>query len=89
MDYLSPPRVVETARKTSLKAPRNRPWVGVEGDRPDRFAVYSPLPRPAEVWSPMPPSATDPLLAPLSSSSLELILGLVVLTDAPRRTGPE
>ena len=37
----------------------------------------------------MPPLATGSLLSPLSSPSLELILGLVVLSDAPRRTGPE
>jgi hypothetical protein len=37
----------------------------------------------------MPPSATASLLSPLSSSSVELIPGLVVLSDAPRRTGPE
>jgi hypothetical protein len=39
--------------------------------------------------SPMPPSATDSALSPLSSSFPELIPGLVVLSAAPRRTGPE
>ena len=89
MEDLSLPREGETAGEKTLLAPRNRPWVFVGGDRRARCAVYSPRPRPAEVWSSMPPSATDSLLPPLSSSSLELIPGLVVLSDAPRRTGPE
>ena len=89
MEDLSPPRVVETARKKPLLAPLSRPQVGVEGDHPERFVVYSPRLRPAESWSPMPLSATASLLSPLSSSSLDLIPCLVVLADAPRRTGPE
>ena len=89
MDDLGLPREGETAREKPLLAPRSRPWVFVGGDRHDLRAVYSPRPRPAEVWSLMPPSATDSLLSPLSSSSLELIPGLVVLSDAPRRIGPE
>ena len=89
MEDLSLPREGETAREKILLAPRSRPWVFGGGDRHDRRAVYSPRPRPAEIWSPMPPSATDSLLSPLSLSYLELILGLVVLSDAPRRTGLE
>ncbi len=81
MGDLSLPREGETAREKPLLAPRSRPWVFVGGDRHDRCAVYSPRPRPTEVWSPMPPSATDSLLSPLSSSSLELIPGLVVLSE--------
>ena len=46
-------------------------------------------PASGRVLSPMPPSATDSALSPLSSSFPELIHGLVVLSAAPRRTGPE
>ena len=73
----------------TLLAHRSRPWVFVGGDRRDLYAVDSSRLRPAESWSPMPPLATDSLLSPLSSSYLELIPGLVVLSDAPRRAGPE
>ena len=58
MEDLSLPREGETARGKPLLAPRSRPWVVVGGDRRDLDAVYSPRLRPAESWSPMPPSAT-------------------------------
>ena len=85
----SPPLEVGNRKvKTPFSLLANAPG-RLEGDLHDRIAVYSPRPHPAEVWSPMPPLATASLLSPLSSSSLELISGLVVLSDAPRRTGPE
>ena len=49
--------------------------------------LYSPA--SGRVSETMPPSAFISLLPPLSSSSIELIMGLVVLFETPRRTGPE
>ena len=78
----------ETAGKNPPLAPRSRPWV-----RRRRRSTRSSLAAGSgcsdgEVRGSMPPSATGSLLAPLSSPSLELIPGLVVLSVAPRRTGP-